>query len=64
MFDKVKQFLGDVALEARRIAWPARRDLVDSSIVVIGFIVILAVVIMICDQVIRWALQILLGGQA
>lgn len=64
MFDKVKRFFGEVALEAKRIAWPARRELVDSAIVVLCFIVILAVVIMCCDEIIRTALRLLLGGQA
>ncbi len=63
MLDKIKRFLGDVALEGRRISWPNRRDLVDSSLVVILFIVILAVVIMACDEVIRTALRLILGGE-
>lgn len=54
---KIRQFLEDVALEARRISWPARQELVESSVVVIAFIVILAVVIMLCDEAIRLVLQ-------
>ena len=64
MFDKIKQFLGDVVLEAKRISWPNRRDLVDSSLVVIVFIILLAIVIMACDEVIRAFLRLILGGQA
>lgn len=64
MFDKIKQFLADVALEGKRISWPNRRDLVDSSLVVIVFIVLLAIVIMACDEVIRTLLRLILGGEA
>lgn len=64
MFEKIKQFLADVALEGKRISWPNRRDLVDSSLVVIVFIVLLAIVIMACDEVIRTALRLILGGEA
>lgn len=61
MMQKIKQFLAEVALEGKRIHWPARRDLVDSTLVVILFIVLLAIVIMICDEVIRWVLSGILG---
>ncbi len=64
MFNKIKQFIADVALEGKRISWPNRRDLVDSSLVVIVFIILLAVVIMACDEVIRTFLRLVLGGEA
>ena len=64
MIEKLRQFFADVALEGKRISWPARHELVDSTVVVIVFIVILAVVIMACDEVIRAALRLILGSAA
>ena len=61
MIKKVGQFFSDVILEGKRVTWPARRELVDSSIVVRLFIVILAVVIMCCDEAIRKVLTWILG---
>lgn len=61
MMQKIKQFLAEVALEGKRINWPSRRDLVDSTLVVILFIVFLAITIMICDVVIRKLLAFILG---
>lgn len=61
MLKKIRAFLAEVALEGKRIHWPARRELVDSTIVVIVFIVLLAVVIMFCDEIIRKALSLILG---
>lgn len=61
MLQKIKQFLAEVALEGKRIHWPNRRDLVDSTLVVIIFIVMLAIVIMACDEVIRKLLAFILG---
>jgi preprotein translocase subunit SecE len=61
MLQKIKQFLAEVALEGKRIHWPNRRDLVDSTLVVILFIVMLAIVIMVCDEIIRKFLAIILG---
>lgn len=72
MLQKIKQFFAEVAtevakffaevtLEGKRINWPSRRDLVDSTLVVIIFIVLLAIAIMVCDVVIRKLLAIVLG---
>lgn len=61
MIKKVQQFFADVVLEGKRITWPARRELVDSSLVVLLFIVFLAVIIMCCDEVIRKVLAFILG---
>ena len=61
MLQKIKQFLAEVALEGKRINWPSRRDLVDSTLVVIVFIVLLAIAMMVCDVVIRKLLAIVLG---
>lgn len=61
MLQKIKQFLAEVALEGKRINWPSRRDLVDSTLVVIIFIVLLAITIMVCDVIIRKVLSLILG---
>lgn len=61
MIQKIRQFLADVVLEGKRITWPARRELVDSTLVVIVFIVLLAIVIMVCDEIIRRVLSFILG---
>ncbi len=61
MIEKVKKFFAEVALEGKRINWPKRQELVESALVVIVFIVILAVVIMACDEIIRAALGLILG---
>jgi preprotein translocase subunit SecE len=52
-------FLGEVAVEFRRIAWPARQELIESTVVVISFIVLLAVVVLVCDRAIQSILQLI-----
>jgi preprotein translocase subunit SecE len=52
-------FLGEVAVEFRRIAWPARQELIESTVVVISFIVLLAVVVLACDQAIQYVLKMI-----
>lgn len=60
-FAEVAKFFAEVTLEGKRINWPSRRDLVDSTLVVIIFIVLLAITIMVCDVVIRKVLALILG---
>jgi preprotein translocase SecE subunit len=52
-------YLGEVGVEFKKIAWPDRQELVDSTLVVISFIVILAVVVLCCDKVIQFFLQLI-----
>ena len=52
-------YLGEVSVEFKKIAWPDRQELVDSTVVVISFIVILAVVVLCCDKVIQFFLQLI-----
>ena len=52
-------YLGEVLVEFKRITWPGRQELKESTGVVITFIIILAVVIAACDRVIRYVLTTL-----
>ncbi len=51
-------YLGEVGVEFKKITWPDRQELIDSTVVVISFIVILAVVVLCCDKVIQFCLQL------
>lgn len=52
-------YLNEVGVEFKKIAWPDRQELVDSTVVVITFIFILAVVVLCCDKVIQLVLQLI-----
>jgi preprotein translocase subunit SecE len=52
-------YLGEVGVEFKKIAWPDRKELVDSTVVVITFIVILAIVVLCCDKTILFFLQMI-----
>jgi len=52
-------YLGEVGVEFKKIAWPDRQELVDSTVVVLSFIVILAVVVLCCDKTILFFLQLI-----
>jgi len=59
IFRKLGVFLGDVGTEFRKTSWPERRELMESTIVVISFIVVLSVVVLACDEVIRFVLKLI-----
>jgi preprotein translocase subunit SecE len=52
-------YLSEVGVEFRKISWPDRQELVDSTLVVLSFIVIMAVVVLCCDKVIELVLQLI-----
>ena len=60
-FTKTKEYLAGVAAESRRVTWPARRELWESTLVVISFIFILAVATLVCDKAIEFCLNWIKG---
>jgi preprotein translocase subunit SecE len=58
-FNKTKEYLGGVKAEAKRVSWPGKRELWESTLVVIAFIFILAATTLICDQVITAFINLL-----
>lgn len=59
--DKAKAYLTGVGAEAKRVTWPGKRELWESTLVVISFIFILAVATLACDKVIEFALGLIKG---
>ena len=58
-FQKTKEYLSGVVAESKRVTWPGKRELWESTLVVISFIFILAVTTCICDEAIRFCLNII-----
>ena len=59
---KTKEYLTGVGAEAKRVSWPGKRELWESTLVVIAFIFILAATTLICDKVIEGFLKIVHAG--
>ncbi len=55
---KTSEYLSGVGAEAKRVTWPAKRELWESTLVVIAFIFILAIATGVCDRVIQFVLDI------
>ncbi len=56
---RIRAFLSEVGAEFKRVTWPERQELIESTLVVIVFIVILAVVVLVYDKVIQAVLQLI-----
>ena len=61
-FSKAKAYLSEVKGEAKRVSWPGKRELYDSTLVVIAFIFILAVTTLVCDKAIQLVIQLVHAG--
>lgn len=58
---KTQEYLTGVKAEAKRVSWPTKRELWESSLVVIAFIFILAITTGVCDKVIMFVLNLFLS---
>ena len=61
-FKKTQEYLKGVGAEAKRVSWPGKHELWESTLVVISFIFILAVTTLVCDKVIEGFLSIVHAG--
>ena len=59
---KTNEYLTGVGAEAKRVTWPGKRELYDSTLVVIAFIFILAVTTFVCDKVIQLVVNMIAGA--
>ena len=62
LFNRIRGYLTEVKGEARRVSWPDKHELYDSTLVVIAFIVILAVTPLVCDKAIQLFIQLVHAG--
>ena len=62
IFSKTKEYLAGVGAEAKRVTWPGKRKLWESTLVVISFIFILAATTLVCDKLIEGFIRIVHAG--
>ncbi|MEM5346180.1 preprotein translocase subunit SecE [Paraburkholderia azotifigens] len=49
-------FAKDSYKEVRKVVWPTRKEASQTTLVVFGFVLIMAVILWICDKSIEWAI--------
>jgi preprotein translocase subunit SecE len=57
--DKIKEFIEDVRKEMKKVSWPDQDELVDYTIIVVVFTVILSAFIFAVDQVYTTILDVI-----
>jgi preprotein translocase subunit SecE len=55
--NKIKEYLEDVRKEMKKVSWPDQQELVDYTIVVVVFTIILSAFIFAVDQVYSTVLE-------
>ena len=61
-FQKTKEYIAGVVAESKRVTWPGKHELWESTLVVISFIFILAITTCICDEAIKFCLDLIRPG--
>jgi preprotein translocase subunit SecE len=62
MKEKIVQFVNDVLKEMRKVTWPTRDELKDSTMVVLATSVLLAIFVLVVDFVMTKAIGLVMGG--
>jgi preprotein translocase subunit SecE len=58
--NKIKEYLEDVRREMKKVSWPDQQELIDYTIVVVVFTIILSAFIFAVDQVYSTVLKAIL----
>jgi preprotein translocase subunit SecE len=62
MKEKIVQFFNDVLKEMRKVTWPTRDELKDSTMVVLATSVLLALFVLLVDTVMTQLIGLVMGG--
>lgn len=60
-----REFIGfarESYLEARRVVWPSRKETVQTTLIVFGFVVVMALFLFVADKSLEWVMYDLLLG--
>ena len=55
-------FLQEAQLEVRKVVWPTRPETLQTTLLVIGVVIIAALILWGLDAVLGWAIRLLIGG--
>ncbi len=54
-------FIGDARTEVRKVVWPTRKETVQTTLVVIAMVIVIAVLLWFVDIFLMWAVRLLTG---
>lgn len=59
MFDRIKVYLSETRVELRKVTWPTKEELKESTRVVIVASILLTIFIGVIDQILSFAVRLL-----
>lgn len=60
--EKISAFFSEIGAEYHRISWPKGKELIETTLVVLVFIIGLSVTVLVFDKVIERVLKFILGA--
>ncbi len=54
-------FLGDANIEVRKVVWPSRKETIQTTLLVIAMVIVVALLLWVFDMFLGWAVQLLTG---
>lgn len=54
-------FAQEAVAEGQRVAWPARKETTQTTLIVFAFVVIMAIFLAVVDTSLAWAIKLVLG---
>lgn len=55
------KFIREVRNEGKKVVWPTRREALTSTVMVLVMATLMAVFFLLVDQVLSWAIRLILG---
>ena len=55
-------FAGESVAEVKKVVWPTRKETMQTTVAVFGFVVVMALFLWMTDKVLEWALYDLIMG--
>ncbi|HHH36366.1 MAG TPA: preprotein translocase subunit SecE [Gammaproteobacteria bacterium] len=54
-------FFGDAKMEVRKVVWPTRKETVQTTLVVVAMVIVVAMILWVFDLFLTWAVRLLTG---
>lgn len=54
-------YIGDARTEVRKVVWPTRKETVQTTLVVMVMVVVMAIILWIFDSILTWLVKMLTG---
>lgn len=55
------EFIGEARTEVRKVVWPTRKETMQTTLIVMAMVVIVAILLWIFDMFLMWAVKLLTG---